>query len=221
MLMKLRQLLPALILFIAADQAQAEGWFGGIETGYIEHKFSPLYSFPSGGADSSFTNNADGFELGLVGGYTFDISERFTIPVQARGTWNDSKWTLYLDNEPAWFSYEIPFTLGLNTQPTFMITDRLGVFVELGVLTGQINEEKNSPSSDRSSYDYSEWTLGYDLGGGVSYRFSESLEARLSYRKTWFENFSYEGRLPSGQVRERISDEPESQSLTLSLLFRF
>lgn len=42
----------AAVFFTLSVSAQAEGWYGGVETGYIEQKYTPYYSYqgrlPSG-----------------------------------------------------------------------------------------------------------------------------------------------------------------------------
>lgn len=214
-------LLGSVLFFGMVGNMNAGEWFAGVESGYIEHKFTPEYSFAWGGRDSQFTNRSDGIELGLVAGYEFPVAERFSIIAQLRGAWNNSEFTLYLPSEPARFKYNNPFTLGFGIQPTFQLTEKLGLFADLGLSEGRFNEEKISSSSTRSSYDFGDWVFGYAVGGGLRYQFSESLEGRLSYRKMYFDDFAYRSYLPSGRHVESIRDEPESQAFSLALIFRF
>jgi len=207
-------------VFGLSIEGKAQGWFAGVEGGYIKHEFNPKYTFVGGGS-AEFHDTSDGLELGLVAGYDFAVAERFSLLTQFRGAWNNSEWTLFLPGEPARFKYDNPVTLGLSAQPTFKISDKLGIFAELGILEGKFNEEKRSPSSIRSSYDFSDWIFGYTLGGGISYRFTDALECRLGYRKTIYNDFSYAARFPSGSRRSTVRDEPESESFTLSFLYRF
>ncbi len=212
----------AVVLFIFTITAQAEGWYGGIESGYVEQKYTPHYvTLRDDRSNASFTNKADGFELGLVAGYEFALPKRFSIATQFRGTWNNAEWTLFLPNEPANLKYETPFTLGFSVLPTYQVTDKFGIFLDLGILAGQVKQEKRSSATDRSSFDYNDWVPAYSFGGGVRYLISEQVECRLSYRKTIFDDYSYQGRLPSGKLVEEINDNPTSQSLVLSLIYRF
>ncbi|MFK5922990.1 MAG: outer membrane beta-barrel protein [Verrucomicrobiota bacterium] len=212
----------AVVFFALSVSAQAEGWYAGIESGYVEQKYTPHYvTLRDDRSNASFTNKSDGFELGLVAGYEFALPKRFSIATQFRGTWNNAEWTLFLPNEPANLKYETPFTLGFSVLPTYQVTDKFGIFFDLGILAGQVKQEKNSPSADRSSFDYNDWVPAYSFGGGVRYLISDHVECRLSYRKTIYDDFSYSGKLPSGRKVENIHDDPTSQSFVLSLIYRF
>lgn len=200
---------------------QSSAWYIGLEGGYIKHKFNPYYTPANGDSPFGFVDRSDGFELGLVGGYDLELTDRFSLLFQLRGSWNNSEWIYSLPSEPANFKFDNPFNFELSAQPTIQLSDKLGIFATIGILEGYFNEEKKTGSPTHGRYDASDWVVGFAFGGGLSYRINEALECRISYRKAIYDRFGYRDYLPSGQRKNSISDEPETESISLAFIYRF
>jgi len=197
------------------------GWYFGMEGGYIQHKFNPHYTPTDGSGSFDFTDRSEGTEMGLVAGYGFGLNERFSLLAQLRGSWNNSEWNYNLLSEPARFKYDNPFNFELSAQPTFKLTNKLGIFATLGIVSGLFNEEKTSGSPTEGDYDARDWLFGHTLGGGISYQITNSLECRLSLRKSFYDELTYRDFLPSGGQKNFISDKPETQTLSLAFIYSF
>lgn len=210
------------VTIAAPELLLADGWFGGIEAGRVDHSFSPDYTFVDGSRPNSrFVNETDGFEIGLVGGYTKSLDERVGVDGLVRAGWNDAEWTLYLPSEPAWFKYSIEYSLGASIRPHMEIISGVGLFLEAGLQMSYIEESKASPSADRTSYDASEWILGYTLGLGISASVNEDISVALLYREVEFNTLNYNAHLPDGTLVNTIKDDPTAESISLALTYTF
>ncbi len=203
----------------SVGMALAEGWYVGAEVGEVNHEFFPDYTFRTGAPNIQFVNRSDGTELGIIGGYEKKVCNFFSTRFQARGSWNDSEWALFLPNEPANFRYSIEYNVGLSVVSVVHLHRFINILFELGLQQGYVEEKKDSPVT--SSLDFAEWVGGTVIGYGISSNISETVSIALSYREADFDQLSYKSYLPNGTHQETISDEPEAESYTLSLIIKF
>ncbi len=201
-----------------ASNATAGQWYSGADVGYAQNEFRPSYVFVSGRAPETYKNDSDGAELGLYVGCAERVVNRLSIACQLRATLSSSEWTLSLPDEPATFSYEVPYTLGLSVLPTLQVTDNIWLFAELGLVSGLVNEQKTS--STRSSYDFDEWRGGTLFGCGAGFSVTDVLTISLHYRVTSYDSFSYRTFLPNGDWEETVTDDPTTVSCSLACTYR-
>ena len=220
--MEIKQLVTAACLVACADTALAQNtWYAGVELGQIDHYYLPEYTSAYNGEISSFRNDSDGTEIGLLAGISLPVAQQFSVAIEARIARNDSEWTLYLPNEPASFSYEIPTTVALSAKPVFQFNEQISVFGEIGFASGDVREWKSSPAADRSSYDFSEWVEGWVWGLGVAFHLSEAWSLHAVYRETDYSGLEYKTYLPNGTHHETVRDNPETEAISMGLIYRF
>jgi opacity protein-like surface antigen len=220
--MKIKQLIVTTAFLFSTQPAFAEiTWYAGIDIGSIDHHFYPEYTEAGSGEVSSFRDDADGLEAGLLAGVSIPLARRFSMAVQARIARTNSEWTLYLPNEPADFSYKIPTTFALSIVPAFQLSERVSIFGELGYINGDVNERKTSPSADRSSYDFSDWVDGRQWGLGLAFSLNPDWSLQAVYRETDYSDFDYKSYLPNGMNLESIKDSPEAESFGVGLIYTY
>ncbi|GAB6042897.1 outer membrane protein [Endothiovibrio diazotrophicus] len=208
-------LLSALPPVASAD----EGYFVEAGVGYGETTFDPDYTFVDGSPSQSFSDQQRGRITSVGFGYEKALSERFSLAISANLVDQQAEWTLYLPWEPAWFSYEIPRTLGLILTPAWQPAPRWRLFAELGLISGEVKERKYSAVT--SHYDADEWVSGLLLGVGVGYRLNDRLEITLGRREMRYDDLTYSTRLPDGSQRATVTDSPTTAYTSLGLRYRF
>lgn len=214
----MRKILITVLTVGMALPALAGRWYAGVDLGYVEHEFTPAYTFTYGREPTSFVDESDGMELGISGGYSEPVCPYFSIACQTRLAVNESEWSLTTD-EPANLLYEIPFTWSLTVVPTFTITEKVLAFFETGFISGAVSEEKSSPVE--SSYDFSEWRTGITLGLGVWIGIDERMGVSVTYRRAEYDSFSYKTYLPDGTHWETVQDDPVADSYNIGLTWSF
>ncbi|WP_309381240.1 outer membrane protein [Cerasicoccus frondis] len=195
----------------------ADNWIGGLEVGYVEETFDTTLSGPGG--SFNFVNRARGVELGALGGYEFDVLDNFSIAALARGTWNSAEWNYSLASEPATFRYAMPYTLGIGVQPRVEIAEPISLFAELGAQWGYIQQRKFGPLTD--GYDVSDWRPGFVLGAGVEFDIDDNFSLRFNYRHVWYEAYDFQSVTPLGAPVWNVNDKPETNHISLSVIYRF
>ncbi len=200
------------ILFTSA--AFAGQWYAGVDVGYIEHEYTPVYSFEYDRADTSFANTGDGTEVGFYGGCLQELNKYLALACQARFAVNNAQWELRLD-EPASFKYEQPSMWSLSLIPVISITEKLSLTFEAGLMQGVIDEKK--AASPVSLYDVSKISSGTVVGAGLGYKLTDNIEVHIKYRHVEFDGLSYKAYLPTGEHVETIHDDPTAESLSLGI----
>jgi opacity protein-like surface antigen len=209
---------------LSAPSAAAQSWYLGIGAGSHTLRWEPKYALV---ADPSvtfaaFDNTASTTAIDVVVGATVVSTGRFRLDVDALATVNGAAWTLNLPDEPARFTYRMPFTALLTARPGIQVSERARVFAAVGLGAGRVQERKTSPSADRSSYDEVRGLNGVVTGGvGAQLDLAAGFALRAEYRYVQHTRFEYETRLPSGTRLERISDAPSQSGLALTLLRRW
>lgn len=210
-------LIAALVLGLTVS-AQAGRWYAGVDLGYVEHEFTPTYTFTYDRAPKDFVDKADGMEIGISGGYSEPVCPYFSMACQTRLTFNESEWTLSTD-DPAELQYEIPLTCSLTVVPTFTVTEKVLLFLETGFIGGSVSEKKSS--AVHSSYDFSEWRTGCTIGAGIWLSIGDKTGVSVVYRRAEFDSFSYKSYMPDGTHWETVQDDPVTDSYSIGLTYSF
>ncbi len=203
---------------LASNGMAAQGYYVGAEIGREHVLYQPEYSFVNGTPNESYDNKADGLGGGLLAGYLWQTGTAFSIAVQGRLSAGDAVWELDIP-EPASFRYAIPVNGALSLLPTFQVSKRVALFVEVGVALGKIEERKSATAT--SMYDVGEWQPGGIAGAGVSFAVDDRWSVRIGYRRTWYKEFSYDTHLANGVRVETVSDQPVQGLTSIGLIREF
>lgn len=213
-------LLSVLTMVLAGsrDFVQAGSFYTGSELGSSSHRFTPEYDYTYDRPNSEFVNMAYGSEIGWLGGYRFNLYDRFSSAVQARMAFSTADWSIDTES-PASLSYRIPYTAIISIQPDIALTKTLSFMFEAGVVQSIVEEKKDSPSSSR--YDFSDWTTGFLGGVGLKYHFVEGPSFFAIYRYVAYQQIDYRTVLPDGTPWEMVSDNPSSTTINLGFSWDF
>ncbi len=201
-------------------------WYLGGEAGYTRHTFGASYTFVVGEPDA-YVNTAQGFEAGVIGGYTLAGQGPVSLSIQGRVAGNTAQWQLDVVDEysgtsqggPASLAYDIPCSYSFSLVPGIRVGSSARVVAELGIGQSLVREVKTSEQSTR--YDHSEWTFSYAFGAGVHQRLGKQLELRGTYRYICCGSFSYQGVFPDGTVWEHVTDTPHTHQVCFGLVYRW
>ena len=208
------------LLSTMAGAGDLGSWYVRGGGGYVEHKFEPGYiDVGETEVSSRFTDMAYGMEASFAAGYQFKLIEKLSLAVQLRGGINDAEWTLDLPDEPAHFVYEIPYTYTFSLVPAVELVAGLGVFAEVGVGQGYIHQEKDSPAD--SSYDECDWRTAYTWAAGLTYKAMDRWSVFVEYRKSCYDDYTFDSHFPDGTLAETISDEPSSEIYSAGVSYEF
>ena len=136
-----RWLFVVITVIVTGPVANAGEWYAGVDVGYVEHQFTPAYSFVSGREDISYENESYGVEARVHGGYVQKINSRLSMGYNIHASANDAEWTLNIP-EPANFKYEQPYTWGVSITPTIQFSECAGLLLEAGLVQGIVGEHR-------------------------------------------------------------------------------
>ena len=202
----------------ASNGMAAQGYYMGAEIGSEHVSYQPEYSFMNGTPNESYDNKADGLGGGVLAGYLWQTGTAFSIALQGRLSAADAVWELDIP-EPASLRYAIPVNAALSLLPTFHVSKRVAFFVEVGVALGKIEERKSATTT--SMYDVDEWQSGGIAGAGMNFAVDDRWSVRIGYRRTWYQEFSYDTHLADGAQVETVSDQPVQSMTSIGLIREF
>lgn len=136
--------ITALVLSAWWAPVFAEGWYGGLEVGYVTHTFKVHYDYVEGRTPDDYTDLAHGAQGSFVGGYQIPLAERLSLALQGRVSYDDAEWTLNTD-EPADLTYSLPWTYSVSLLPEIKLWKNFSLFGELGIGQGYMRYKKDSP----------------------------------------------------------------------------
>ncbi len=203
---------------VASKDAAAQNYYAGVEVGNEHVSFNPNYSFVSGATNRSFDNEASGTGVGVLAGYRWKVAPDFSISLQGRLSTSNADWKLDLA-EPASLKYAIPVTAAVSLLPTFKVSEKISLFAEGGIAMGEIEERKSAVSTSR--YDVKEWQPGVVAGAGMSIAVDDQWSVHIEYRRTWYNELSYDSHLANGTHVETIRDKPIQSMLRIGLIREF
>jgi len=210
----------AAVLAVLAVQVRAGEWYAGVEGGYSRLNFRTHYDYANQTPGDEFTDRAQGFEGGVIGGYRQFYSPWFSGALQGRVAFNRDEWRLDTD-EPAHLKYDLPVTAGISVVPALHPVRELSVFAEIGVGEGYVREEKESFGAGVSAYNEARWVPGLIGGVGLHYEITRQVGLYAVLREAWFERLSFDSFTPDGQPCESIWSDARSESLNLGLSCTF
>lgn len=197
---------------------RAEGWYGGLEGGYVTHTFKVHYDYANGNPPDDYTDLAHGVQGSFVGGYQFPLAKRLSLALQGRVSHDNAEWTLHTD-EPADLTYDLPWTYSVGLLPEIKLWKNFSLFGELGIGQGCMRFKKDSPAT--SHYDETEWVPAYSCAGGIRYQLAAHWQAFAQVRYTTFDKTSFDSHLPDGTKWEMIESDTSSEFYGIGLTYAF
>ncbi len=204
-----------------AVHAQSPGaWYVGVGAGATTLRFEPQYTLIANPSErfAAFDNTTNAVSVELLAGGDLVSRGRFRLALDGGVSATGAAWTFALDDEPAQFRYRMPWTALLTVRPAVQLTDRARLFAAAGLGAGRVQERKQSPSADRSSYDDQRTNGVVTVGGGAELAVAAGFALRAEYRYVQHNRYEYETRLPSGTRVERVSDTPSFSGVVVTLL---
>ena len=212
----LSAILLAMVLTPAV--AAAEGYVGG-GLGVGQLRFEPYYTYYGGGTPDTFDNRTTGVHVDLVGGQRFAVGGPFSLGWRGVVGVNGQTWTLVLPDEPASFTYSLPYTLVMSVVPEVRVSSRVSVFGGIGGGVGRVREIKDSPTS--STYDHQAFRGVVMFSGGVRIQSSAGTDVFTQYDHLRSSAFGYDTFTAAGDRIEHVRDAPKAHSVSFGVAVRF
>jgi len=160
--------------------------------------------------EDSYTTNAGG----LFVGYTLPY-EKFYISGQLFFNVYDDDFELSVGSST--ITNSINHAFGIDLMPGVYLFKGLSVFGKLGLVTGDFDFVKNSPTSTK--YDINRNLYGYTLGFGLAYDVTPQFTAKIGYSQTEYEEIEIDATLSTRNDKTLV--EPQGESLFLTLQYNF
>lgn len=160
--------------------------------------------------DNNYTSNAGG----LFVGYTLHY-EKFYISGQIFFDVFDDDFDLSAGSSR--FTNTINHAFGIDLMPGVYLFKDLSVFGKLGLVSGDFDFVKYSPTS--TTYDVNSNLYGYTLGFGLSYDITPQFTAKIGYEETKYEENEINATL--GTRTDKTLVEPQVESFFLTLQYNF
>ena len=211
----------------SAGPADAGRWFGGVESGYLRHRFEVTYNYVNGGLPDKYVNRGSGGECALTMGYAVLTHPNLALDLIGRFAVNNAEWVLDTVDEfegsdrsgRSRLTYKIPFSGDLLIRPRLLLPSKFSVFGEAGVRCGWLDFQKESETS--THYKISKWAPGFIAGGGLQYDVSPELAFQAVYRYAIMDERKTTSAFPDGLPWERVAMESRTQSLSIGFAGRF
>lgn len=214
-------LLVAAIVWLCGGLPAAEGWFAGVEFGYVRCIFRPYYTVMSPGeTPAQYVDRGNGAEVGVVFGREWRVGSWFMIGAQGRASVTNAKWEAdFSGEETSHIEYKMGGAFALSILPAIRLRPGLWIKGEAGGGVSRVREHKTSV--DYTSYHFDEWVACYLVGAGLCYELTRCIELTANYRYRQTRAFTYKAYLPDGRHWETITDKPSSHTVTGGIRFRF
>ncbi len=212
----------ALAVFSAVSELPASTgpWYVGAEAGYTRATFKPYYTFAyPGGVPDQYIDKASGIGFGLIGGYGWRLSDRFSAAVQGRFAFDSATWRLHIEEERADFEYNMRYSYAVSLVPSIRAARNLYLLAEAGVGQARVQEKKDS--LDYTHYDFSAWSRTLMLGAGVGYALGDKVAVHVVVRHASSGRFTYKSYLKDGRHWETVRDEPSTTFVGIRVLRNF
>lgn len=192
---------------LAAD-AEKNGWYAGIVTGY-SYTDLDIEAGPVGGAPNQYDqSNLSSGEFGFVGGYEHDFANNFFLGGEVEGLVGFGE---KRDLLPAAVDISKTTSFGLYVKPGYRIDERWSGFLTLGFQW--VGYELRNPGV----YEKNDTEVGYLYGFGVDYKLDQDVSLALEYNRVQPKDVKYE--YVPGAVDSRF--DPELDIVKLALKYHF
>jgi hypothetical protein len=211
-------LMCGLLLSVATPALAQDSWFGGVGVGRLNTDFRPYYTYYSGGTPDQFENEAHGLQVEVMAGRRRQVSERFSLALQASASFNSFNWSLSIPSEPAELKYSLPYQLAVSVAPEVHF-GRVSVYADLGGGMGRAEQVKTSPSS--STYDYNKMRATLNVGGGIRIKASGGASVYAHVGHVRYSGYEFDTFTPSKVRVEHVKDAPRATGITVGITKRF
>jgi len=202
----------------AEDSASATGKaFMGIKYANHDIDMSTQFTRRTSGVitelstfENSYTTNAGG----LFVGYTLPYG-KFYISGQVFFDVYDDDFELSVGSSR--FTNTLNHAFGIDLMPGVYLFKGLSVFGKLGLVSGDFDFVKNSPTS--TNYDVNSNLYGYTFGLGLAYDVTPQFTAKIGYSQTEYEEIEINATLSTRNDKTLV--EPQGESFFLTLQYNF
>ncbi len=211
-------------LVAAAGPARAEGrggfdgrMFMGVRYANPHIAMETGFTRWTGGVvteQSSFDNDYHADAGGIFVGYTLPYRKMY-LSGQVFLDRYDGEFELAVGSSK--FTNSINHAVGLDLMPGVYLAEKLSAFARLGVVSGDCDFIKQSPTS--TNYDENSTLYGYTWGFGLAYDVTPRVTAKLDYAQTVYEQI--EINASRGTRDDRTLVEPHAKSVSLTLQYNF
>jgi opacity protein-like surface antigen len=189
----------------------------GIGYGYHDTDMKTDFTRRTNGViteESSFKNNYNTRSGSLFMGYTLPW-EQYYLSGQMGLNVFDTKFELTAGSSQ--FTNSLNHAFSMDLIPGFYFYKQLSVFAKLGIIYGDFDFIKSSPTS--TTYDVSEYLLGGTLGVGLAYDITPRITIKLGYEQTWYEDIDINAT--QGTKSDKTIVGPEMETFFLILQYYF
>lgn len=202
----------------AGERAEKRGHcFMGAGYGYHDVDMDTDFTRQASGVvieDSFFQNSYNTNSGSLFTGYFFPW-KRFYLSGQARVSLYDDEFELSVGSSR--ITNALNHHIGIDVMPGVYLAGGLSAFAKFGLGMGDFDFVKSSPTS--TTYDESEYLLGYTLGLGLAYDVTPRITVKTGVEKTWYEDTEITAVL--GTLSDRTVVEPELETLFINIEYAF
>ena len=164
--------------------------------------------------ESSFKNNYNTNRGSLFMGYTLPW-DQYYLSGQVGVNVFDAEFELSAGSSQ--FTNALNHAFSMDLIPGFYFYKQLSVFAKLGIVYGDFDFAKSSPTS--TTYDVSEYLFGGTLGVGLAYDITPRITVKLGYEQTWYEDT--EINVTRGTRSDKSIVKPEMETIFLILQYYF
>ncbi len=164
--------------------------------------------------ESSFQNHYDTNKGSLFAGYTLPW-DKYYLSGQVGVSVFDDEFELSAGSSQ--FTNTLNHAFSMDVMPGFYLYKQLSVFAKFGLVYGDFDFVKSSPTS--TTYDVNEYLFGGTLGVGLAYDITSRVTVKLGYEQTWYEDI--EINATRGTRSDKTVVEPEMETFFLTLQYYF
>ncbi len=202
----------------AGESALSRGKaYMGIGYGYHDIDMETDFTRRTSGViteESNFDNNYDSNSGSLFVGYTLPW-EKYYLSGQMGVSVFDDEFELSAGSSQ--FTNTLNHAFSLDLMPGFYLYKKLSVFAKVGLVYGDFDFVKSSPTS--TTYDSSEYLLGGTLGVGLACDITPRVTVKLGYEQTWYEDT--EINATQGTRSDKTIVEPVMDTFFFTLQYYF
>jgi len=213
----------ALIISAASPITAGEGvssrskFYMGAGYGYSDIDMETDFTRRTNGViteESNFENNYDSNRGSLFVGYTLPW-EKYYLSGQAGVSVYDDEFELSVGSSQ--FTNSLNHAFNLDLIPGVYIFKQLSLFAKLGLVYGDFDFVKSSPTS--TTYDVNEYLFGGTLGAGLAYDITSRITVKLGYEQTWYKDTRINAT--QGTRNDTTVVEPEMETFFLTIQYYF